>query len=51
VDFGEPKKWIRFRSFYLTDYFYLNMSCWDAVAFKPLKDVFFFGFGILGSYN
>jgi hypothetical protein len=44
-------RWVRFKSFYLTDYFYLNNTCWDAVAFKPLRDVYFFGFGMLGSYN
>lgn len=44
-------KWNRFKSYYLTDYFYLNLTSWDAVAFKPLRDVHFFGFGMFGSYD
>jgi hypothetical protein len=51
VDYQEPMKWVRFKSFYLTDYFYLNLTAWDAVAFKPLRDVYFLGFGMFGSYN
>jgi hypothetical protein len=51
VEYGEPKKWNRFKSYYLTDYFYLNLTSWDAVAFKPLRDVHFFGFGMFGSYD
>lgn len=51
IEYQEPSKWVRFKSFYLTDYFYLSLQSWDAVAFKPLRDVFFFGFGMFGSYN
>lgn len=26
------------------------MHIWNAVAFRPLKDIYFFGFGVLGNY-
>ena len=26
------------------------MHKWNAVAFRPLKDIYFFGFGVLGNY-
>jgi hypothetical protein len=51
VEFNEPKIWVRFKTMSLGDYYYLEIGHWDAICFKPLKDVFFFGFGVLGSYN
>jgi hypothetical protein len=29
----------------------MNSSYFDAVAFKPLKDIVFFGFGIFANYH
>jgi hypothetical protein len=29
----------------------MNSSYFDAVAFKPLRDVVFFGFGVFGNYH
>lgn len=48
---GSQKEWRRFKDTYLTDYFYMSRSYWDAVAFKPKRDVTFYGFGFFGNYN
>lgn len=29
----------------------MNSSYYDAVAFKPLRDIVFFGFGIFANYH
>ena len=48
---AEPKEWIRFQDFYLTDYYYMSSSYWDAVVFIPKRDIWFFGFGLFSNYN
>lgn len=47
----EPMRWVRFKEYRTTDYFYLNSHYWDACVFIPKRDVTFFGFGIFGNYH
>lgn len=47
----KPICWVRFPEFYYTDYFCMNPRYWDAVVFKPKRNVWFFGWGILANYN
>ena len=30
--------------------YYLNVNKWTAIAFRPLRDIYFFGFGLLGNF-
>ena len=39
------KKWKRFARVEVSDYFYMSDGYFDAVAFKPKKNVHFLGFG------
>jgi len=48
---GEPVLWKRFKSYYFNDYFYLSTYGFDAVIYKPLLNIVFYGFGILPHYN
>jgi len=48
---GNELKWFRFPRFYLNDYFYLDTNCWDAVTFVPIRNIKFFGFGLMGNYH
>ena len=48
---GKAKMWRRFPQIYKTDYFYMETYSWDAVAFIPKRNVTFYGFGILASFN
>jgi len=47
----DPVKWVRFSKLNLTDYFYLEVSNYDAVIFVPKCKIYFHGFGIMGNYN
>ena len=47
---GPALKWVRFKDFYFDDYYNLNSSRWDAVAFIPKRSVKFLGFGIMANY-
>jgi hypothetical protein len=49
--FKEPLIWQRFERIYINDYYYMNSSYFDAVAFKPLRDIVFFGFGVFANYH
>ena len=51
IEFSGPKMWMRFKTINIIDFTYLEIEGWDAICFKPLKDVFFFGFGVFGSYE
>lgn len=44
-------KWIRFGDFYLTDYYYMNTTYYDACVFVPKCAINFMGFGVMASYN
>lgn len=46
-----PIKWVRFPEFYLTDYYYMNTTYYDAVTFIPKVAIHFCGFGIFANYN
>lgn len=48
---GEELRWIRFKDFYITDYFYMEEHSWDAVIFIPKRTILFYGFGIMANYN
>ena len=45
------KKWKRFGKIEQGDYFYMSETQWDAVVFKPKKDIYFLGFGFLNQYE
>ena len=47
----DVKLWKRFPRIEHGDYFYMSDSYWDAVAFKPTKDIYFLGFGVLNQYE
>ena len=47
----KPIMWVRFPEFYYTDYFYMNTRYWDAVIFKPKRNIWFFGWGLFANYN
>lgn len=47
----ELKKWSRFPKVEHGDYFYMSDTYYDAVAFKPKKDIYFLGFGLLNTYE
>lgn len=44
------KLWRRFRRIYQSEWYFLSAFKWDAIAFKPLRDVWFFGFGVCSNY-
>jgi hypothetical protein len=50
-DSGKSKMWVRFPEFYLTDYYYMNRTYYDAVVFIPLTNIKFHGFGVMANYN
>jgi len=47
----ETKIWKRFSQISYDDYFYMSNSYPDAVVFKPFKDIYFLGFGLLNHYE
>ena len=47
----ESKKWKRFPKIEQGDYFYMSETYWDAVVFKPKKDIYFLGFGLNNQYE
>lgn len=47
----EAKSWKRFKRVEPGDYFYMSDTYFDAVVFKPKKDVYFLGFGFLNQYE
>jgi len=48
---GSATKWVRFPEYYLTDYYYMNTSYFDAVIFVPKCNIKFHGFGVFANYN
>ena len=48
---SDPVLWVRFPEFYLTDYYYMNVTYYDAVCFIPKTNVHFHGFGVMANYN
>ncbi len=47
----EAIMWKRFAKTESSDYFYMSDSYYDAVAFKPKRDVHFLGFGFMNQYE
>jgi hypothetical protein len=47
----EAKRWRRFPKLEMGDYFYMSDTYYDAVIFKPKKDVYFLGFGFNNQYE
>lgn len=43
----EPIQFKRFGRVEFGDYFYMSDTYYDAVAYRPVKDVFFLGFGFM----
>ena len=43
----EAKMWKRFPRMETGDYFYMSETYYDAVMFKPKKNIYFLGFGLL----
>jgi hypothetical protein len=43
----EAKMWKRFPRMETSDYFYMSDTYYDAVMFKPKKNIYFLGFGFL----
>ena len=48
---GEAKKWYRFNWDGMRDWNYTSTNTWDAVAYKPKRNVVFRGFGIFANSN
>ena len=49
---GTAIMWRRFKRIYYNDYFYMRpLPYFDAVCFKPLRNIIFHGFGVLAHYN
>jgi hypothetical protein len=49
--YGDPAKWMRLKNIELISFFCICPWAWSAVAFKPLRDINFFGFGVFGNYH
>ncbi len=47
----QAKKWSRFPRVEPGDYFYMSESYYDAVMFRPKKNIYFLGFGLLNQYE
>ena len=47
----EAIKFNRFGRLESGDYFYMSDTYFDAIAFRPKKDVYFLGFGFLNQYE
>lgn len=47
----EAKRWKRFPKVEFNSYFYMSDSYYDAVMFKPKRDIYFLGFGFLNQYE
>ena len=48
---AEPKKWMRFKEWTTTDYFYMSKNYPDAVIFRPKKDITFYGVGVFSNFR
>lgn len=44
------KKWKRFKSIELGDYFYMSDSYYDAIMLKPQMDIYLLGFAVMNHY-
>ena len=47
----DPIKWMRFKDWTTSDYYYMSCNYWDAVIFIPKRDIEFCGFGLWVNYH
>ena len=46
---GKKVLWKRFLNIKHTDYYYMHSSYWEAICFIPVKNIVWYGFGVLSS--
>ena len=50
MSMGEPNRWKRHKQLEQDDYMCSSSNSWDAICLTPKKNIYFFGFGVYGSY-